>query len=226
VTPELVVLPDDVAAAERGAEVVTDRAERAVRDRGRADLAFSGGTTPGLMFASLAARDLPWAHVHLWQVDERVAPKDGPDRNLTYLEAAFGDLGGVRIHPMPVDDADLEAAAAAYEARLPPAFDLVHLGLGADGHTASLVPGDPVLDVADRGVALTGEYQGHRRMTLTYRGLARAEEILWLVPGGDKRAALATHLAADPSIPAGRVAAARSTILVDRAALPDDVHAR
>jgi 6-phosphogluconolactonase len=226
VTPEVAVLPTDVEAATRAAEVVADRTERAVRDRGRADVALSGGTTPGLMFGSLAARDLPWRQVHLWQVDERVAPKDGPDRNLTYLDAAFGDLNGVTVHPMPVDEPDPAEAAPAYAASLPPAFDLVHLGLGADGHTASLVPGDPVLDVTDRDVALTGEYEGRRRMTLTYRGLARAEEILWLVAGAEKKEALAKLLAGDRSIPAGRVTARRSTMLVDRAALPADVHAR
>jgi 6-phosphogluconolactonase len=225
VTPGLEVLPNDAAAAERGAEVVADRTERAVHDRGRADLAVSGGTTPGTMFASFADRDLPWARIHVWQVDERVVPADGPDRNVTHLRAALGDVGVV-IHPMPVDDADLEAAAARYAASLPPAFDLVHLGLGADGHTASLVPRDPVLEVIDRDVAVTEPYRGHRRMTLTFRGIARGEEVLWLVTGEDKRDALAKLLAADPSVPAGRVAAARSTILVDRAALPDEAHAR
>ena len=225
-TPELVVLPTDVEAATRAAEVLAERAERAVRDRGRADLALSGGTTPGLMFGSLAARDLPWRHVHLWQVDERVASKDGPDRNLTYLEAAFGDLQGVTIHAMPVDEPHPAEAAVAYAASLPHAFDLVHLGLGADGHTASLVPGDPVLDLTDRDVALTGEYQGHRRMTLTYPGLARGEEILWLVTGAEKRDAVAKLLAGDRSITASRVTASRSTILLDRSALPADVHAR
>jgi 6-phosphogluconolactonase len=226
VTPELVVVPTDVEAATSAAEVVADRAERAVGDHGRADLALSGGTTPGLMFGSLAARALPWRRVHIWQVDERVAPKDGPDRNLTYIEAAFGDLRGVTVHPMPVDEPDPAEAAVAYAASLPPTFDLIHLGLGADGHTASLVPGDPVLDVTDRDVALTGEYQGRRRMTLTYRGLARAEEILWLVAGAQKREALGKLLAGDGSIPAGRVSAPRSTIVLDRAALPTDVHAR
>jgi 6-phosphogluconolactonase len=222
----LEVLPDDVAAAERGAEVVADRADRAVRGRGRADLALSGGRTPAKMFAILADRDLPWPRINLWQVDERVAPANSQDRNLTHLQAALGGRVDAVVHPMPVDDADLQAAAARYAASLPPAFDLVHLGLGSDGHTASLVPGDPVLDVADRDVALTGVYRGHRRMTLTYRGISRAGELLWLVTGTDKREALAKLLAADPSIPAGRVAAARSTILLDRAALPNDAHAR
>jgi 6-phosphogluconolactonase len=119
---------------------------------------------------------------------------------------------------MPVTDADLDSAAAAYAAALPERFDLVHLGLGPDGHTASLVPGDPVLAVQDRLVALTQPYQGHRRMTLTYPALARADQLLWLITGADKRDPLARLLAGDDSIPAGRVRAGRSLILADRAA--------
>ncbi len=119
---------------------------------------------------------------------------------------------------MPVEDPDLEAAAAAYAELLPGRFDLVHLGLGPDGHTASLVPGDPVLEVSDRLVAVTQPYQEHRRMTLTYPALARADEILWLISGEDKRDALARLLAGDTSIPAGRVQARHSTILADSSA--------
>jgi 6-phosphogluconolactonase/glucosamine-6-phosphate isomerase/deaminase len=119
---------------------------------------------------------------------------------------------------MPVNDGDLEAAARRYGDSLPARFDLVHLGLGPDGHTASLVPGDPVLEVTDRPVAVTAEYQGHRRMTLTYPALARADQLLWVVTGADKRAPLARLWAGDPSIPAGRVEAAASLIMADTAA--------
>ncbi len=119
---------------------------------------------------------------------------------------------------MPVTEPDLDAAAAAYGAALPDRFDLVHLGLGPDGHTASLVPGDPVLEVTDRLVAVTGVYQGHRRMTLTYPALARADQLLWLITGADKKVPLAQLLAGDRSIPAGRVAAARSLVLADQSA--------
>jgi len=94
----------------------------------------------------------------------------------------------------------------------------VHLGLGPDGHTASLVPGDPVLEVTDALVAVTQPYQGHRRMTLTYPALARADQLLWLVTGADKREPLAKLLAGDESIPAGRVVAARSVVMADQAA--------
>jgi 6-phosphogluconolactonase len=183
--------------------------------------AVSGGKTPWAMFAELTRQDMPWADVELFQVDERVAPDGDPDRNLTHLREAIGDAPA-RVHPMPVDDPDLDAAAAAYATVLPQRFDLVHLGLGPDGHTASLVPGDPVLKVTDALVALTQPYQGHRRMTLTYPGLTRADQLLWLVTGSDKRDALARLLAGDESIPAGRVLASRSLILADADAAPPD----
>jgi len=119
---------------------------------------------------------------------------------------------------MPVEDPDLEAAARRYEAELPEALDLVHLGLGGDGHTASLVPGDPVLEVRDRDVVVTGEYRGRRRMTLTYPALDRAREIVWLVAGEEKREALRQLLDRDPSIPASHVAAPVQLVVADHAA--------
>jgi len=185
--------------------------------RGRFSFAVSGGHTPWAMFAELAALDVPWDHVVLFQVDERVAADGDPDRNLTHLRDSLGQASA-EVIAMPVTDDDLDTGAARYGTLLPERFDLVHLGLGPDGHTASLVPGDPVLAVRDRLVAVTGAYQGHRRMTLTYPALARAEQILWLVTGADKKVPLAQLLAGDESIPAGRVAAAHSLILADAAA--------
>lgn len=214
---ELEVLAGPEAVAQRGAALVAATARAAVERSGRCALAVSGGTTPWAMLARLRAEDVPWARVALYQVDERVAPPGSAERNLTRLA---GGLEGVpvRLAPMPVEEADLDAAAARYAASLPARFDLVHLGLGEDGHTASLVPGDPVLDAADRAVALTASYHGTRRMTLTYPALARADLLLWLVTGAAKAAALAHLLAGDPSIPAGRVEAARSLVVADRAA--------
>jgi 6-phosphogluconolactonase/glucosamine-6-phosphate isomerase/deaminase len=171
------------------------------------------------MFAQLARDDVAWPSVQLFQVDERIADDGDPDRNLTHLRQSLG-TAPAEVVAMPVNDPDLEAAAARYAARLPDHFDLVHLGLGPDGHTASLVPGDPVLEVTDRLVALTQPYQGRRRMTLTYPALARADQILWLITGEDKREPLAKLLAGDESIPAGRVRAKYSTILADASARP------
>jgi 6-phosphogluconolactonase len=214
---ELREFADAAATAQAGAELLAQVANAAVARRDRCDVAVSGGRTPEVMFERLAALDVPWERVTLYQVDERVAPAGDPSRNLTNLVAS---LGAVTVHvaAMGVNDEDLTRASASYAAGLPERFDAVHLGLGPDGHTASLVPGDPVLDVVDRLVALTGPYQEHRRMTLTYPALARADLLVWLVTGEEKRDALARLRGGDTSIPAGRVTAARSVVLADTAA--------
>ncbi len=187
--------------------------------RGRFALAISGGNTPLPMFKLLGEMGVDWDRVDLFQVDERVAPDGDPDRNLTHIGANLPDEALARLRPMPVTDEDLDAAALRYEALMPKPLDLVHLGIGPDGHTASLVPGDSVLEVTDRLVAPTGgEYQGRRRMTLTYPGLAAARQVFWLIAGEDKRDALAKLLAGDHSIPAGRVEAADGLVLADHAA--------
>lgn len=214
---EIEILPDAQAVAERGAEIVAAAAANAVRQRGRFTFAVSGGHTPWTMFAALAGR-MPWERVTIFQVDERIAPDGDPDRNLTQLQRSLPPGGAADVRPMPVTAHDLEAAVSAYAEALPDAFDLIHLGLGPDGHTASLIPGDPVLDVTDHDVALTGEYQGRTRMTLTYPVLNRARKILWLVTGEDKVDALARLRASDPSIPAGRVATTAALVLADAAA--------
>ena len=210
-------LADPAAVAAAGASFVAERARAAVAASGSFHFAVSGGHTPWAMFAELASETVPWEAVVIYQVDERVAPPDDPDRNLAHLRQALGPAPA-QVRAMPVDDSDLEAAAAAYAASLPGQLDLVHLGLGPDGHTASLVPGDPVLDVTDRLVALTRPYQGRVRMTLTYPALARARQILWLVTGSDKKEPLAKLLAGDTTIPAGRVEAAASLVMADRSA--------
>ena len=214
---ELETLPDAEAVARTGAAFVAKRARDAVAASGSFHFAVSGGHTPWAMFAELASETVPWEAVVIYQVDERVAPPDDPDRNLAHLRQALGPAPA-QVRAMPVNEGDLEAAAADYAASLPAQFDLVHLGLGPDGHTASLVPGDPVLAVTDRLVALTQPYQGRVRMTLTYPALARARQILWLVTGSDKKGPLAKLLAGDTTIPAGGVEAAASLVMADRAA--------
>ena len=188
-------------------------------ERGRFHFAVSGGHTPWAMFAELASETVPWEKVVIYQVDERVAPLDDPDRNLHHLEEALGSAPA-QVAPCRSTRRTSSAAAATYAAALPNQFDLIHLGLGPDGHTASLVPDDPVLSVTDRLVGLTQPYQGRVRMTLTYPALARARQLLWLVTGGDKKDALAGLLAGDTTIPAGRVEAAASLVLADRDAAP------
>ncbi|MBW4030131.1 MAG: 6-phosphogluconolactonase [Acidobacteria bacterium] len=200
--------------ARHGARVIAAHARDAVTARGRFTMAVSGGHNPWTMFRELTSCDVPWGQTQIFQVDERVAPRGDRDRNLTYLEDSLRGVDA-DIVAMPVEDDDLDAAAARYEQRLPARFDLIHLGLGPDGHTASLVAHDPVLEVNDRMVALTGPYQGRRRMTLTYRALARGEQLLWLITGEEARSALTLLLAGDATIPAGRVHAAHSLVMTD-----------
>jgi 6-phosphogluconolactonase len=226
----LEVLSDAEAVAQEAARRVAAEARDAVAARGTFTFAVSGGSTPWRMLAHLAGEDVPWASLHLFQVDERVAPEDDPDRNLTHLRESLlqkAPLPEDQLHAMPVNDADLEAAAAAYARTLarvagtPPVLDLVHLGLGPDGHTASLVPGDAVCDVTDRDVAITAApYQERLRMTVTYPLLERARRILWVVTGASKVEMLQRLQRGDASIPGGRVRADRALVLADRAAAP------
>jgi len=215
---DLETLADPGAVARAGAAFVAARARDAVAASGRFHIALSGGHTPAAMLAELTSQTIPWDAVVIYQVDERVAPPRDPDRNLTHLHKALGSAPAL-VRAMPVNKTDLAASAASYAASLPEHFDLVHLGLGPDGHTASLVPGDPVLSVTDRLVALTWPYQGRVRMTLTYPALTRARQILWLVTGADKKDPLARLLAGDTTIPAGRVEAATSLVMADHAAI-------
>ena len=219
------ILADADTVAREAARLIAAEARAAVAARGRFVVAFSGGRTPWQMLRLLAGEDLPWAAVHVVQVDERVAPAGDPDRNLTHLHESLiqhAPLRPEQIHAMPVEESDLAAAAARYAETLrevagsPPVLDLVHLGLGADGHTASLVPGDPVLAVDMADVAVTGIYQGLRRMTLTYPTLNRSRRVLWLVTGAEKAGMLARLLDGDPSIPAGRVRQEHALVLADR----------
>lgn len=218
--PRLEVLDDDRAAARRAAELIAAAGAAAAAERGAFELAMSGGRSPWAMLAILGDLEaMPWPRTQLFQVDERIAAPGSEERNLTHMVLGLSIDHQSALRPMPVTQRDLEAAARQYEGELPERFDLVHLGLGPDGHTASLVPGDPVLAVADRRVALTeSAYQGHRRMTLTFAELDRARRLLWLVTGADKREALAKLLAGDGSIPAGRVANAETVVVADRAA--------
>ena len=223
---QIEILADAEAVAHRAAEVIAALAREAVAVRDRFVFAVSGGRTPQQMLRDLALEDIPWNRVQVVQVDERVAPADHPDRNLTDLKKilAQSPLGPEQIYPMPVEQRDLAMAAARYASTLrelagrPPVLDLVHLGLGVDGHTASLVPDDPVLEVDDVDVAVTGIYQGRRRMTLTFPVIDRARSILWVVTGREKARAFARLRAGDRTIPAGRVNRANALVLADSSA--------
>jgi len=223
---KLEMFEDADSVARSAAVTIATEARAAVAARGRFTLAVSGGHTPWIMLRDLAGLDVPWNSVHVFQVDERVAPAGDADRNLTHLRESLLQrvpLTSEQVHAMPVEEEDLEQAAVQYGEVLrrfsgsPPTLDLVHLGLGPDGHTASLVPGDPVLKVTEADVALTGVYQGRRRMTLTYPTINRARRILWVVTGSEKSGALRRLWQSDTSIPAGRISRDEAAVLADRA---------
>jgi 6-phosphogluconolactonase len=216
------VFADPQSVARRAAAIIADEAWDAIAARGRFVMAVSGGHTPWLMLHALGETTIPWRAVYILQVDERVAPPGHPDRNLTHIrECLSPHVSPEQIYAMPVDSPDLEAAAGEYTQTVweltgsPLTLDLVHLGLGPDGHTASLVPGDPVLDVGNAEVALTGPYRGRRRMTLTYPAINRARRVLWVVTGDEKAGMVNRLLLGDRSIPAGRVCRDRALLLAD-----------
>jgi 6-phosphogluconolactonase len=225
---QIEIFADAAAVARAGAERMARAAREAVDARGVFLVAVSGGHTPWEMLRVLAGLEVPWSGIHVFQVDERIAPAGDPERNLTHLRASLlanAPLPEANVHAMQVEASDVERAAGDYARVLssfggsPAVIDLVHLGLGPDGHTASLVPGDAVLAVRDRDVAVTGQpYQGRRRMTLTYPAINRAREILWLLDGPAKAPMLPRLRAGDGTIPAGRVSGERAFAIVDRAA--------
>jgi 6-phosphogluconolactonase len=221
------ILGDVDSVAREAARIIAAEARTAVAARGRFSVAFSGGSTPKHMLRALAGEDVPWDSVHVAQVDERVARAGDPDRNLIQLRKSLLEntlLRPEQLYAMPVESSDLRAAAMRYSATLrevagtPPVLDLAHLGLGTDGHTASLVPGDPVLNVNDIDVAVTGIYQKRQRMTLTFPMLNRSRRILWLVTGSEKAGMLVRLCDGDVTIPAGRILRDHALVIADRAA--------
>jgi 6-phosphogluconolactonase len=223
---QMEILANADAVAKRAAALIAAEARQVSAARGHFNFALSGGHTPWIMLRALAGEEVPWDKMQIFQVDERIAPAGDPDRNLTHLQESLLEHVRLRIdqiHAMPVELPEMPGAARQYEQTLrqfcgdPPVLDLAHLGLGPDGHTASLVPGDPVLEVTDRDVALTGNYMGRHRMTLTYPMLNRSRKVLWLVTGSDKAAALRKLRDGDDSIPAGRIARENALILTEEA---------
>lgn len=225
--PRLEVLPDGAAVAAAAADLLATELAAAVRERGRATLAVSGGRTPLAAFARLAALPLPWDAIDILQVDERCAPAGHADRNSVQLARAFGALAtthSARFHWLPLDSTpDARAAALAYSATLtrlagtPPVIDVLQLGLGADGHTASLFPGQTP-ELVTPFVGLTPPSLGWPRLTLTLPVLSAARRIVWLVTGADKRAPLRGLLEGDTLVVGSRVRRSDTVVLTDRAA--------
>lgn len=224
--PTLEICEDAEAAMRRAASFIAARLQEALDQRGRASLALSGGRTPARMCALLAAEDLAWTDIDVFQVDERIAPLDHQDRNAVLLRAAFGrrvDRSAERFHWMPVDGEDLEDAARRYAREIEDryaALDVVHLGLGDDGHTASLFPGAPELEASERVTLTASEHLGRRRMTMTLPLINSARQIVWLVVGQDKRRVLARLIDGDPALVAGRVRRNDALIVTDVDAAP------
>lgn len=214
------ILPDRDSVAEYGAKWIAELARETLLTQKNFSLALSGGKTPWQMLRRLAAEELPWGKIHLFQTDERVLPKNHSERNLTQLQEIFSRAAS-RLHPMPVGAGDLERACASYTKEIqryagqPPVLDLIHLGLGEDGHTASLFSGDALLAESKRDVGLSDEALRPRRMTLTLPAINRAKQALWVITGKEKSVAFQKLLRGDPSIPASRIACAKIFLLVD-----------
>lgn len=204
------------------------RIERVLGRKPVAHVAVSGGDSAPPVWDHLARSGVSWERVHLWQVDERVAPAGGPDRNATGLLARLVAPAGVpeeHVHLLPVDEPDLAQAAVRYGHELGRwcggHLDVVHLGLGADGHTASWPPADPALDAATGDVAVVGPFRGVVRLTLTRAAVNRADVRLLHVTGAAKRPALLAFLRGDAAVPASHLRRSGTTVITDQAIPPD-----
>ena len=214
------------AAAEKAAQLIGEYLNEVLSKKPIASIAFSGGRSPIQMFKHLVEQDIDWARVEIFQVDERIAPAGDTARNLTALQQHLFsrvDIPDTQVHAMPVETNNITTSLDEYATRLktsagdPPRLDIIHLGLGDDGHTASLPPGDNVLN-SKQLVDICEEFNDYRRMTLTYPVLNMASAIVWLVTGADKQPMLDRLLAGDTQIPAGRVNQAQAILVADKAA--------
>jgi 6-phosphogluconolactonase len=223
---KLRILPDAEAVAQKATQIIAELARERIRLTGKFLFAASGGSTPWKVLRQLADKSLPWEGIELFQVDERIAPAGDLQRNLTRIKENLlehSPLIEKQIHAMPVEQTDLESAAETYAQQLhklcgnPVKLDLIHLGLGEDGHTASLLPGDPARN-SQRPITVTNEYQGLRRMTMTYPVINAAQHRLWIVTGSNKQPMLERLYHGDESIPAGLVERNNAIILADQSA--------
>ena len=212
---DIVVAPDPQGAASEAAAWLARQLRNAVSRRGVATMALSGGSTPAMMLAALAEMPAPWEATTVFQVDERVAPDGDPDRNASLLEP-LRSCGAV-INLMPVTAADLESASRQYAALLPDRLDVVHLGVGDDGHTASWPPGDPVVH-AGGAVAVSGEYKGRVRMTLTVPTVNAARHRMVLATGTPKATIIERWMLHDHGLPIERVSRTNTLVVLDQQA--------
>jgi 6-phosphogluconolactonase/glucosamine-6-phosphate isomerase/deaminase len=204
--------------SERAAAWIARRIRDAVRRRDAAALALSGGSTAPPMIDALVQLDVPWDALTVWQVDERIAPDGDAARNANQLVPL--ERLPCRVRAMPVTATDRRAAAVRYAAGLPDRFDVVHLGLGDDGHTASWPPGLDRIRDSERAVELVGRFNGWERMTLTRRVVNGARSRVVLTTGSGKRTMVERWSLGDPTIPISGVRRARTWVFVDAAAAP------
>ena len=209
---DIIVVPDPQSAANQAAAWIARQLRNAASRRGMASVAFSGGSTPALMLAALAELSVPWTVTTVFQVDERIAPDGDPDRNAGLLEVLRPCRPTIRL--MPVTAGDLAAARRRYAASLPDRLDVVHLGVGDDGHTASWPPGDPVIDER-RHVAISSEFNGRARMTLTVPVVNAARRRLVLATGAAKAEIIERWLLHDHTLPVDRVSRTNTSVVLD-----------
>ncbi|HZB43073.1 MAG TPA: 6-phosphogluconolactonase [Ilumatobacter sp.] len=211
----------DVHVADEPAVAAARTIARRLRDahgrRGVATLALSGGSAAPAMIAALLLERVAWEVVTVWQVDERIAPDGDPDRNGLQLESL-----PCTVRLMPVTAADLRGAAARYARSLPDRFDIIHLGVGEDGHTASWPPGNDAVLGSERLVELVPPFNGRRRMTLTPRVVNSARARLVFATGAGKRPVIARWLGGDRSLPIANVRRTGTTVVLDPAAAPGE----
>ena len=223
---KLEVFPTPEAVAQKATKIIAELAQERIRSTGTFLFAMSGGTTPWKVLRQLADTTLTWEAIELFQVDERIAPAGDPQRNLTKInENLLNPIAPLQaqVHAIPVELSPPESAAEKYAQSLrercgnPPILDLIHLGLGEDGHTASLLPGDPARKSL-APVTVTMQYQSLRRITMTYPTLNAARQRLWIITGARKRSMLERLYHDDSRIPAGLVERRNSIILADKEA--------
>ena len=228
---KLVAVQDPDRGADEAARLFANVLRKAVGSRGTASLAVSGGSTPLPAYAALAKADVPWDRVKLFWVDERAVPTDHERSNVRGVMQAFGATPFLGVFPMDGGAADLNASAAAYALTLeqevtgaPPALDLVVLGIGDDGHTASLFPGDPAVgDLTSTVLAIPPAEKREARLTLGRTVLAEARNVVVVAFGATKNGPLERAWAVHGDVlscPARitRAFKGKLTWLVDRAA--------
>ena len=218
---DLVELDVGPEPAQRAAAWIARRLRDATRCRSTASLALSGGSTAPPLLDALLGHDVAWDRVEVWQVDERIAADGHAARNANQL-AGVAERARVRL--MPVTSGDLRAAARRYAASLPERFDVVHLGLGSDGHTASWPPDRPEVANSDRAVELVEFFNGWPRMTLTRRVVDDARARLVLATGASKRPIVERWLRGDRSVPIAWIRRSGTRVVLDDEAAPPGHH--